>query len=136
MRTRAFRPEVPACLEERSLLSGVGGLSDDPVVLLNRRLHKVAVHVRQAFLLFTRDAQVDVGEEISNVIVWIPFGKVDGLGEEINSILDRMQQELSANGPQPTRSSQIIIRSAQNDVLAVTLAEVQARIRTGDVVVR
>ena len=48
MRTRAYRPEVPGCLEDRSLLSGVAGLSADPVVLPHRRFNLVAEHMRRA----------------------------------------------------------------------------------------
>ena len=64
-----------------------------------------------------------------DVVVMIPFGRVDGLGVSINRIVNRMQHDLSANVPHA-------IRSARNDVLAVTRAEVEARVRAGDVVVR
>ena len=49
MRKRAFRVEVPDCLEGRSLLSGVAGMSADPVVLSHRRLAKVVDHMQVAF---------------------------------------------------------------------------------------
>jgi hypothetical protein len=54
---------------------------------------------------------------------------VDGLGVSINRIVTRMQHDLSAHVPHA-------IRSARNDVLAVTRAEVKARVQAGDVVVR
>src|SRR5262245_65051370 len=123
MRTRAYRPEVTDCLEERSLLSGVAGLSADPVVLSHRRLIKVNEHMRLAFLLFARDRVVDdLLKDIHDVAVIIPFGRVDGLGVTIKRIVDRMQQDLAAHVPNA-------IRAARNDVLAATLAGVEARVQ-------
>ena len=66
--------------------------------------------------------------EINDVVVMIPFGQVDGLEVSINRIVNRMQHDLSAHVPHA-------IRSALNDVLAVTRADVEARVRAGDVVV-
>jgi hypothetical protein len=130
MRTRAFRPEVPNCLEERSLLSGVARLSAHPVVLTHRRLGKVVEQTHVAFLLFARDVEVNhLGDELYDLMVMIPFGRVDGLGVEINRILDRMNHDVSARVPHA-------VISAQHDVLAATRAQVQARVRAGDVVVR
>jgi hypothetical protein len=134
MRTRAYRPEVPGCLEDRSLLSGAAGLSADPVVLSRLRLNKVAEHVRASFLTFARDAKVfhevsHLGDDIYDAVVVIPFGRVDGLGVSINRILSRMQHDLSAHVPHA-------ITSARDDVLAVIRADVEARVRAGDVVVR
>ena len=131
MRTRAYRPEVPVCLEDRSLLSGVAGLSADPVVLPQRRFNFVGEHMQQGFVLFARDRDVIQlrGEIIDDVAVMIPFGRVDGLGVSINRIVNRMQHDLSAHVPHA-------IRSALNDVIAVTRADVKARVQAGDVVVR
>jgi hypothetical protein len=130
MRTRAYRPEVPGCLEGRSLLSGVAGLSADPVVLSHRRFNTVAEQIRLGFQSFGRDRDVShLGDAISDVAVMIPFGRVDGLGVSINRILNRMQDDLSANVPHA-------VRSARNDAIAVTRADVEARVQAGDVVVR
>jgi hypothetical protein len=129
MRTRAFRPEAPARLEGRSLLSGVASPSAHPIVLPLRMLNIVAEQFREGFQDFARDRAIsDLRQEISNVTPIIPFGRVDGLGVSINSIVNRMQHDLSAHVPDA-------ITSAQNDVIAVTLAEVQARVKKGDVVV-
>jgi hypothetical protein len=130
MRTRAYRPEVPGCLEDRSLLSGVAGLSAEPGVLTRRRFNTVAEQIQLGFQLFARDRVVShLGDEIYDVAVLIPFGRVDGLGVSINRILNRMQHDLSAHVPHA-------LRSARNDVLAVTRADVEARVQAGDVVLR
>jgi hypothetical protein len=130
MRTRAYRPEVPGCLEVRSLLSGVAGLSAHPVVLSRRQFNFVAEHMRIGFDLFVRHRDVSqLRGEINDLVVMVPFGQVDGLGVSINRILNRMQHDLSANVPRA-------IRAALNDVIAVTRADVEARVRAEDVVVR
>ncbi len=130
MPTRAYRPESPGCLEDRSLLSGVAGLSADPVVLSHRRFNTVAELMRLGFRSFGRDRNVtELGDDLYKVAVMIPFGRVDGLGVSINRILDRMQDDLSNNVPHA-------IRSARNDVIALTRADVEARVQAGDVVVR
>ncbi len=130
MLTRAYRPEVPCCLEDRSLLSGVGGHSADPFVYSRRQFNAFAEHIRIGFDLFVRHRYVpELHDEINDVIVWIPFGRVDGLEGSINRIVDRMQHDLSAGVPHA-------VRSAYNDVIAVAHADVEARVKSGDVVVR
>ena len=130
MRTRAYRPEVPGCLEDRALLSGVAGPSADPVVLLHRKFLKVGEQIRLDFQLFARDRVVSVlREDLYNIAVMIPFGRVDGLGVASKRIVDNLGHDLAAHVPHA-------IRSARDDVLAATRAEVEARVRAGDVVVR
>jgi hypothetical protein len=130
MRTRAYRPEILGCLEDRSLLSGVAGLTADPVVLTRRQFHFIAEHMRLGFQSFARNRDVSqLHNEINDVAVWIPFGRVDGLQVSINHIVNTMQHDLAANVPHA-------IRNAGNDVLAVTRANVQALARAGDLVVR
>jgi hypothetical protein len=129
MRTRAYRPEVPICLEDRSLLSGVAGLSAHPVVFSQRRFIFILQHMRSGFDLFARYRDLSqIPSEVNDVIVMIPFGRADGLGVSINRIVNRMKHDLSAHVPHA-------IRSALNDVLAVTRADVEARVRAGDVIV-
>lgn len=131
MRARAFRPEAPACLEARSLLSGVAGPSADPFVLQEARLVKAKDHIDGVFLVFaTRGTDIShMRQQISDVVVWIPFGRADGLGVAINRILDRMRRDIPAGVPHP-------IRSANDDVIDVIREHVEARVRAGDVVVR
>lgn len=131
MRTRDYRPEAPISLEDRSLLSGAAGLSANPVVLTQRRLVKVADHMESSFLLFARNrlSFPHLHQQLRDVAVMIPFGRVDGLGASINRILERMLDDLSAKAPHA-------IGSASEDAIAVTRATVEARVRAGDVVVR
>lgn len=131
MRKRAYRPVVFDCLEDRSLLSGVAGLSANPVVLSQSHFFKIAERVRLGFQLFGRNRRdIDsITDHIRDVSVWIPFARVDGLGPSIDQILGRMQHDLSAHVPGA-------VRSARNDVLAVIRADVEARVQAGDVVVR
>ena len=49
MRTRAYRPEVSGCLEDRSLLSSVAGLSADPDVLTRREFNLIPEQIQEAF---------------------------------------------------------------------------------------
>jgi hypothetical protein len=117
-------------LEGRTLLSGVVGLSAHPVVFSHRRFIFVAEHMRMGFDLYTRYRDVSqLGGEIDDVVVMIPFEQVDGLDNSINRIIKRMQHDLSTSVPHA-------IRSARNDVIAVTRAEVEARVQAGDVIVR
>ncbi len=87
--------------------------------------------MRQGFILFARYRDVIQlrSEVIDDVVVMIPFGQVDGLGESIDRIVNRMQHDFSAHVPHA-------IRTALIDVLAVTRGNVEARVRAGDVVVR
>ena len=130
MRTRAYRPEVPGCLEDRSLLSSVTGRLADPIVFTRREFHLIPERIRAAFQLSRRNGDIPhLHEEILDAVANIPFGRVDGLAVSINGILNRMQHDLSAKVPDA-------ISSARNDVIAVTRADVQARVQAGDIIVR
>jgi hypothetical protein len=131
MRTRAYRPEVPGRLEDRSLLSGGAKPSAHPVVLSQLNFDRIGEQIDLGFQLFARDRVVsDLRSHLySNAAVRIPFGRVDGLGVSINRIVSRMHRDLATNDPQA-------IPTARNEVLAMTRAVVEARIQAGDVVVR
>jgi hypothetical protein len=130
MRTRAYRPEAPVGLEDRSLQSGVAGLPAHPVVLPLRRFNFIIDHMRQGFNLFVRNHDPShLRYEIDDVVVLVPFGRVDGLDVLTSRIVTRMLHDLAAHVPHA-------ISSAQNDVIAATGAEVRARIQAGDVVLR
>ena len=130
MRTRAYRPEVSDCLEDRLLLSSVAGLSADPIVLTRREFNLIPERIQTGFQLARRDGSIHhLHEEILDAVVNIPFGRVDGLAVSINGILTRMQHDLAAKVPHA-------LSSARNDVIAVTSADVEARIQAGDIVVR
>ncbi len=130
MRMRAYRPEVPGYLENRSLLSSVAGLSVDPMVLTRREFNLIPEQIQAAFQMSRRDGDFPhLHDDILDAVVNIPFGRVDGLAVSINGILNRMKHDLSAKIPHA-------LSSARNDVIAVTRADVEARVQAGDLVVR
>lgn len=130
MRRRAFRPEVPGCLEGRSLLSGVSGLSAHPVVLSQRRLNFVLERIGEGFDLYGRYRDpIQLRDHIDNLVVIIPYQHVDGLDASLDRIVDRIKHDLVNHVPHA-------VRSALKDAIALTRAEVQARVRAGDVVIR
>ena len=130
MRTRAYRPEVPGCLEDRSLLSGVAGPSADPVIFSRHRLSFIVEHIQGGFDLFARYRDISqLHSEIDDVVVMIPFGRADGVRGSINRIVTRMQNEISAHVPHAFRRARI-------DVNAAIRADVEARVRAGELVVR
>jgi hypothetical protein len=130
MRTRAYRPEVPGCLEDRSLLSGLAGPSADPVIFSRHRLSFIVQHMQQGFDLYARYRAVSlIHNEVDDVVVMLPFGRADGVRGSIDRILTRMQREISAHVPHAFRRARI-------DVTATIRADVEARVRAGDLVVR
>jgi hypothetical protein len=130
MRTRAYRPEVPGCLEDRSLLSGVAGPSADPVLFSRHRLSFIVQHMQQGFDLFARYRDVSqIRSEVDDVVVMLPFGRADGVRGSIDRIITRMQRDLRAHVPHAFRRARI-------DVNATIRADVEARVRAGDLVVR
>jgi hypothetical protein len=130
MRTRAYRPDVPGCLEDRSLLSSVAGLSADPIVFTRREFNLIPERIQEAFQSARRVGDfTDLHDDILGAVVNIPFGRDDGLAVSINGILNTMQHDLAAKVPGA-------LSSARNDVIAVTRADVEARAQAGDIVVR
>jgi hypothetical protein len=130
MRARAYRPEVPVCLEDRSLLSGVAGPSADPVILSRLRLRFIVAHIQDGFSLFARNRDVSqLHSEIDDVVMLIPFGRVDGVRASINRVVTRMQNDFRDQVPRA-------FLQARLGVNAVIRADVEARIRAGDLVVR
>ncbi len=130
MRTRAYRPEAPGYLEERSLLSGVAGPSADPIVLTRREFNEVPEQIQEAFYLFRQGNGIsELHDDILNAVVTVPFGREDGLAESINRILNGLQQDMHAKDPHA-------VSTAHNEVLAVTRAAMQAQAQAGNVVVR
>ena len=130
MRTRAYRPEVPGCLEDRSLLSGVAGHPAQPVVFSHSQFNLYAERMRAGFDLYVRYRDVvQLHNVIDDTVVMIPFGGVDGLEKKIDGIVDRMRDNLAAHVP-------LAIQSAFIDVIAVSRAEVEVRVQAGDVVIR
>jgi hypothetical protein len=130
MRKRAYRPEVPRCLENRSLLSGVAGLSPNPIVITRRELNRVPERVQSAFVAFRQGSGISpLHAEIFDALAIIPFVHTDGLVTSINGVLKTLKHDQRARVPGA-------VNSAQNQVLAAIRADVQALAQRGDIVVR
>jgi hypothetical protein len=130
MRMRAYRPEVPGCLEGRSLLSGLAGPSADPVVFSRHRLSFIVQHMQQGFDLYARYRDVaQIRSEVDDVVVMLPFGRADGVRGSIDRIITTMQREISAHVPHAFHRARV-------DVTATIRRDVEARVRAGDLVVR
>ena len=107
MRTRAYRPEVPGCLEHRSLLSSVTGRLANPIALTRREFNRIPEQIQSAFQLSRRNGDIPhLHEEILDAVANIPFGRVDGLAVSINGILNRMRHDLSARSEEHTSGLQ------------------------------
>jgi hypothetical protein len=125
MRTRAYRPEFSGCLEGRLLLSGVA-----PYVFPTQKSKLFVAHVVDNFTLYARyHDHNQIHRDLDDTIVIIPFAHADGLPAKVDVIVDRMLEDVLAGVPHA-------IRTAANDVVAAARAEVEARARAGDVVVR
>jgi hypothetical protein len=127
MRTRAYRPEVPGLLEGRSLLSGVAGQAA-PYVFRVGQYKLYVVHTQANFTSFARYGDAtQIRHEFEDVIPLIPFALADGLPSKFDSIVDQMVGDVRAG-------VQHAIRSAYDELIAATRAEVEARVQAGDVV--
>ena len=130
MRTRVYRPEVPDCLENRSLLSAVAAASAGPSLLTRREFNLVPEEIRSAFQEFRLGFGIEeLHDEILDAVASIPYGQAVGLGSSITRTLKTMQRNIHAKDPQA-------INSAVNNVIAVTRADVQALAQAGRIVVR
>ena len=130
MRTRVYRPEVPDCLENRSLLSAVAATSANPIVLTRREFNLVPEEIRSAFQEYRQGFGIEeLHNEILDAVAPIPYGQADGLGSSITRTLKTMQRDIHAKDPQA-------INSAVNAVIALTRADVQALAQAGRIVVR
>jgi hypothetical protein len=67
--------------------------------------------------------------EIDDVVVMLPFGRVDGIRGSIDRIVARMLNDFRARVPHAFRRARI-------DVNAAIRADVEARVRAGELVVR
>jgi hypothetical protein len=130
MRTRAYRPEDPGCLEDRSLLSGVARPLANPTVFTRREFNLVPEQIQDAFQLFRQGSGFsELHDEINEAVVAVPFGRQDGLSASINNILGTLRHDKHAKVPDA-------VSTAHNEVLAVTRAAMQAQAQAGNVVVR
>jgi hypothetical protein len=130
MRTRAYRPEVLNCLEDRSLLSSVPGVSADPVVLSRARFTNILGEMRFQFELYARRPDIiHLRVQLQRLASIIPYGQADGLGVTINSILFTMQRNL-------IHGVDKAIYVASNEVASATRADVAAGVESGQIILR
>lgn len=131
MHRRAFRPEASHLLEDRSLMSGMGRPSADPVVIRTARINGIYDQIQLSFKLYLRQRDFDrLGEIIQPVAVLVPFGRQDGLNVSISEALDQMKRDLAHGvGVQS-------VFSTYDKVIDLTRTELLSRIQAGDVVVR
>ncbi|QEH34791.1 hypothetical protein OJF2_33330 [Aquisphaera giovannonii] len=130
MRRRAFIPDPPGRLEGRALLSGAAGAAHGPVALSGIGLGVTLSRVRADFEEFSASGDLSrLKTQLQQLAGGIPFGKVDGLGERINAILARMQQDIVVGKPHP-------VARAHQGVASAIKADVKARIADGSVHVK
>ena len=130
MRTRAYRPEVSGCLESRLLLSNVAGRPAAPYVLSGHQVKLFVVHLASEFSIYEHIKDIThLQHGLEDLIPFIPYAYADGLPAKFDHILGQMRRDIHSNAPHP-------IRTASNEVLAVTRAEIEARVQAGDVVLR
>ena len=130
MRTRAYRPDVSCRLEGRQLLSGVTGRPADPYVFSSNQSKLVVSIVARSFTVYARNHdRILLPRDLDDVIAIIPFSRADGLPSKFDDIVNEMLHDIHADVPHA-------IRTAANEVIAVTRAELEARVQAGDVVVR
>ena len=132
MRKRAFRPEVPGCLENRSLLSGLAGRpKHPPVVFSHQRLARAIGQVNDGFDVFTQHhdvSQLRFELNRASAVALVPFGRIDGLRVSYNRIINKMRHDIHARIPGS-------VEAARHEAVALTEATVEARIRAGDLII-
>lgn len=130
MRRRAFRPEAPAALDDRSLMSGVVGPSAGPVVLPIRQLRLVVDRVQLTFSAFTRNSTFSqLREDLLSDVAAVPFGRADGLEASVDRIVVGLHDDLQDRAP-------FAVRSAERRMIATIRQDVAIRVRAGDLILR
>ena len=127
-RKRAFVPESLGPLEGRQLLSGAGSQTPHgPVGLSGVGFNTAGLRIKGDFQQYAlgRNFQL-LRTQLATFSAAIPYGKVDGLGQKTNAILDQMRAN-QANGVPGA------IASAYQQVRAGLKADVDARIADGSV---
>ncbi len=128
MRQRAFVPDV-GCLEGRTLLSGGVRVPHGPVGLSGVAFNLGNLRNRGYFEQYALGGNFQLlRTQLAVTSAAIPFGRVDGLGQKTNAILDQMRIN-QANGVAGA------VASAYQQVAAGVKADVDARIATGTVFV-
>jgi len=128
MRQRAFVPDV-GCLEGRTLLSGGARVPHGPAGLSGVAFNLGKLRNRGYFEQYALSDNFQLlRTQLAVTSAAIPFGRVDGLGQKTNAILDQMRIS-QANGVAGA------VASAYQQVAAGVKADVDARIANGTVFV-
>src|SRR5947208_2606951 len=81
-----------------------GGPSAAPVVLSHRQYSRAISYSGHEFNVYARFPGAEsLLEDLYNVAVWIPYGRVDGLGRTIRHIVHQMERDIDAHVPHPVR---------------------------------
>ena len=127
MRKRAFVPEPPGCLEGRTLLSSLAKVPHGPVGLSGVTFNLGNLRIRGYFQQYALGGNFKLLQtQIAAISTAIPYGRVDGLGQKTNVILDQMRAD-QANGVAGA------INTAYQNLSAGLKADVDARIANGTV---
>ncbi len=127
MRKRAFVPGTVGCLEGRTLLSGGAKIPHGPVGLSGVAFNLGNLRDKGYFQQYALGGNFQLlRTQLAVTSAAIPYGRVDGLGQKTNAILDQMRQD-QANGVPGA------IANAYQQVSAGTKADVDARIANGTV---
>ena len=127
MRKRAFVPEPLGCLEGRALLSGSAKIHHGPVALSGVAFNLGKLRNKGYFEQYALGGNFTLlRSQLAGTSAAIPYGRIDGLGQKTNAILDQMRVN-QANGVAGA------INMAYQQVSAGTKADVDARIADGTI---
>ncbi len=127
MNKKVFKPESLGPLEERALLSGAAHVAHGPVGLSGPGFNLANVRIQGYFQQYALGGNFQLlRTQIATLSAAIPYGKVDGLGQKTNMILDQMRTDQANNVPGA-------ILNAYKQLSAGLKADVDARIANGTV---
>ena len=129
MRKRAFVPESVGPLEGRTLLSGGARSPRGPVGLSGVTFNTGTLKIRGYFEQYALGNNFKLlRTQLAEISAAIPYGRVDGLGQKTNAILNRMRGDQADGVPGA-------IAAAYQQLSAGLKADVDARIADGSVFV-
>ncbi|QEH36701.1 hypothetical protein OJF2_52860 [Aquisphaera giovannonii] len=128
MRRRAFRPELPGQLEDRSLASVAAGSPGHPAVFRKGMVNDIIREVHSQFLVYIRYRDPTLlREQIDRNVTLIPYSRADRLLDSIDGILHDMLRDQAAGAPRP-------VLKASNRTIALIRSDVVQHVKAGDLV--